>query len=87
MAVQCVYVTSQTGGAGVCYARGGARWATGALNIASIPGVKEGLRKVWVGTNTGNLITLDAWNGHVSPKESDRRERPLKILYSTALCY
>jgi len=56
------YATTQA-----CYmaTASGLRWATGALDIQTAPAVKEGVRKVWVGSGGGDLITLDALNGNI----------------------
>jgi len=62
VALDCLYVTA----GGACYARGNSiSWGTGPLNAITAPAVKNGFRKVWVGSDSGELITLDALNGNV----------------------
>jgi outer membrane protein assembly factor BamB len=41
------------------------KWITGPIGIQAGPAVKEGIRKVWVGTAGGELITADALHGTV----------------------
>jgi outer membrane protein assembly factor BamB len=40
-------------------------WTTGPAGLQTAPAVKPGLRKVWAGSATGDLLTLDAETGKV----------------------